>query len=30
LERLKALYDKGVITGDEFKEKKAELLKQIR
>lgn len=30
LERLKALYDKGVITGDEFKAKKAELLKEIR
>jgi len=29
LERLKELYDKGVITGDEFKEKKAELLKTI-
>jgi Short C-terminal domain len=30
LERLKELYDKGVITGDEFKAKKAELLKAIR
>lgn len=30
LERLKQLYDKGVITADEFKEKKAQLLKQIR
>lgn len=30
LERLKELYDKGVITGDEFKAKKAELLKSIR
>jgi hypothetical protein len=30
LERLKELYDKGVITADEFKEKKTELLKTIR
>jgi hypothetical protein len=30
LERLKALYDKGVVTEDEFKAKKAELLKEIR
>lgn len=30
LERLKELYDKGVITADEFKAKKAELLKTIR
>ena len=30
LEKLKALYDKGVITGDEFRDKKAELLKRIR
>lgn len=30
LVRLKELYDKGVITEDEFKAKKAELLKQIR
>lgn len=30
LERLKALYDKGVITAEEFKDKKAELLKSIR
>lgn len=30
LERLKALYDKGVITAEEFKDKKAEILKTIR
>ncbi len=30
LERLKVLYDKGVITAEEFKEKKAELLRSIR